>query len=203
MTLVEILVALSIVASLTVFIVSRLGDTEASNLRRTSAQLVRMIKQSYIQAATSSVYYRITFDLSEEPQQFLPSSSYTPYYIVKTDDEIEAIRLKNEERLDEDEAVSSSVGTGDFAELEDDLVEITYVPENIKIMDIQTESQEAPVTEGAVQLYFFPKGYTEFAVIHLSTESETGFMTLIVSPLTGEVEVVPEYIEYDDAKERE
>jgi general secretion pathway protein H len=206
MTLIEILIVVGIIASFTVFVVGGISDTAKSNMRRTSGILIRTIKFSYTQAALTSTYYRLAFSLSAEPQTMHVEMSTDPFYIVRADDEAEALRLENEESLSEEdlaEVSSGAQGAGSFQEMENDLFELKELPDNIKIASIQTQEQPEAIEEGDTYLYFFPKGYTQFAVIHLSDIEETNFMTLVVNPLTGVVEVYAEYLEFDDIVEKQ
>jgi len=201
-TLIEILIVLGIIAGMMAFAVSVVGTSSGSAMRQSSREMMRMIKYVYNQAALTSEYYRIVFDLSE--QKYFVEYSAEPFYIVLEDDEKEAIRIKNEEdqdEPDEDETPSQAAALGNFAEFEDDLLEIHNLPSNIKIADIFVSHHKEKIEEGKVYLYFFPKGYTEFAVIHLSDEDGEDFMTLVVNPLTGRVDVRTDYVEHEELLE--
>ena len=50
-----------------------------------------------------------------------------------------------------------------------------------------------PVEEGRVYLYFFPNGWVESSVIHLSDDDEKSIFALKVQPLTGKVKVSEGY----------
>lgn len=200
MSLIEILIVLGIIAGFTAFVMGGIADNAKRNMRSTSSFLIRTVKYSYTQAALTNTYYRIAFSLSAEPQTMRIEMSTEPFYIVRDDDEAEALRLENEERLSEEELAETSSGAqgaGSFQELESDLFDLKELPDDIKIASIQTREQAEAIEEGDTYLYFFPKGYTQFAVIHLSDIDETAFMTLVVNPLTGVVEVYSEYIEFD------
>lgn len=201
-TLVEIMIVLAIIAGVVAFGLNVLGGASSKNMKDTGLRLYKIINYVYNQASLTGSYYRIVFDLDE--QKYFAEYSDTPFYVIRADDEVEQIRLKNEEDLntDEDEEVeSSAAATGNFSEADDDLLEIFELPENIKFADVQIFHQAERTTSGKVYLYFFPKGYTEFAVIHLSDIDEENFLSLVVNPLTANVDISAEYVEYDDALE--
>lgn len=201
LTLIEILVVLAIIASMMAFAMSTLSTSSGNEMRKTSARLFQTIKYVYHQAALTGNYYRIVFDLDE--QQYHVEDSESEFFVVREGDEAEKIREENEENLDEDEKEASvAAATGQFAESEDDLFEIYQLPENIKISDVHVFHQLEKAETGKAYLYFFPRGYTEFAVIHLSDAEEEDFMSLIVNPLTADVEVTEEDVDYEEALEK-
>ena len=67
------------------------------------------------------------------------------------------------------------------------------LPSDVRFKAIWAEHLDDKQTGGQVALYFFPGGFTEEALITL-TDDEQGerTLTLVVSSLTGEVDVVDE-----------
>jgi general secretion pathway protein H len=73
-------------------------------------------------------------------------------------------------------------------------------PEGVEIISFQTESDPEPITKGQADLYFFPRGQTQLAAIHLKGRPKLGDRlageddieyTILVQPLTGKVTVEP------------
>ena len=198
----EIMIVLVIMASVFAFGYNMMGSGVDDNMRKVSGQLVGLIRYVYDQAALKNEYYRITFDLYE--QKFFVEYSDLPFYVIRDDDEAEAIRKHNEEKntigTDTDSAdnTSTAAATGDFGESEDDLLEMFAMPDNVRLSDIYVEHQKDKLSEGKIYLYFFPRGKTEFAVIHMNATEGDDAMTLVVNPLTGKVDVISEYKEYED-----
>lgn len=198
-TLVEMMIVLGIIGGVMAFGVAVIGGGSAGRIKEASSQILRLVKYAYNQAAFTGSYYRIVFDLEE--QTFFAEYSDEPFYVVKEGDEKEAIRLKNEERQHE-ESVTVAQMLGNFAEAEDDLLQIYKLPENIKISDVYVMHQSEAVSEGRAYLYFFPRGMTEFSVIHLSDAAEKKFLTLVVNPLTGGIDVYAGYLEHEEILEK-
>lgn len=205
-TFVELIIVLAIIAGVVVFGLNILGGSSTKNLKSTGMQLFKIINYVYNEASLTGSYYRIVFDLDK--QRYFVEYSSTPFYVIREEDEVEQIRIKNEEKFsgnedeDEEEEVESlAAAVGDFSESDDDLLEIFELPENIKFADIQIFHQAERASSGRVYLYFFPKGYTEFAVIHLSDMDEEDFLSLVVNPLTAAVDIFDELVEYDEALE--
>lgn len=195
----EVLIGLALIAGMLVMTAGVLSSTDRSKMKRTSRHLIRMIRYVYDQAAINSRYYRIVFDMTD--QKYFVEYSDTPFYVVKEGDEQEMIRQRNLEQNrtgDNGEEIPTGAALGDFSEAKDEMLEVMKLPDGIRISDIYVSHKDEAVTEGRVYLYFFPKGYTEFAVIHLSDEDNAQFTTLAVNPLTGSVAVTPAYVEHEE-----
>ena len=65
----------------------------------------------------------------------------------------------------------------------------------MRLFDVYTPRQREPYKKGKAYLYFFPDGHTERAIVRLSQDDD--FYTLLVSPLTGRVDVKAGKIEPD------
>lgn len=66
------------------------------------------------------------------------------------------------------------------------------LPEKVYIKDIVTQ-QDGRITEGAVTVRFYPDGYVDKSVIHISNGKKD--YTLVTIPLTGKVKVLEGYVE--------
>lgn len=76
------------------------------------------------------------------------------------------------------------------------LGEAIELPEGIRVFGVRTDADIKRITEGKAYLYFFPTGRTQKAHIMLqdideAKEDETAGSTIVVSPLTGRVKVLP------------
>lgn len=72
------------------------------------------------------------------------------------------------------------------------------LPEKIFIRDIVTQ-QNGRVTEGGVTIRFYPDGYVDRNVIHISNGKRD--YTLITTPLTGKVKILEGYVEISEEEE--
>lgn len=207
-TLMEILIVLVIVAGAMSLIVGVVPSSGRS-MRQMSKKFLSLSKYVYYQSVLKHKYYRIVLDLDE--QNYKIESSEEPFFIVREGDEQEEIREDNEDRdgsndeeeendqsdsdisLDNEPEAFDAVAQGLFEESEDDLLEEQSVPDGMKIQSIYVDYAKEPITQGKVALYYFPRGYTQFAVIHLSDTDEEDFMTLVLNPLTGQITVINEF----------
>lgn len=205
-SLFEILVALGIAAATIAMGAAYLGNKPVRQLREESTRLIRIIRYGYFQAAAKSQYYRAVFNLDDN--RYHLEFSDMPFSVIREDDEKEVLRKKNEEKsresqgeLETEEEAPATVTQASFAESEDEFLEPVQIPNSIDLKDIYVLHQKDKMEEGKAYLYFFPRGRSEFAVIHLGDEEEENFMTLIVNPLNGSVEVREGYLEHEEILE--
>jgi len=64
----------------------------------------------------------------------------------------------------------------------------------VELMDVWVAGMDEPKAEGKAYLYFFPHGYTQNALIHL-TDPDNNVYTVKVYPLTGKTAIEAEYVE--------
>lgn len=192
-SLLEILIALGIVVVITAFGVTLVSKQPFSLMREQAGRLIQITRYCYSQAAAQSRYYRIVFDFEENT------------YVVESSEEAFTVAHQDEDSQEEDKSQDEETppsSEGGFSETEDELLKVFKLDDNIKFYGIYVAHQKNVVSEGKVILYFFPRGATEFAVIYLSDEDDEKFMTLVLNPLNGKVEVFDQYIEYDEILEK-
>ncbi|MBF0106450.1 MAG: prepilin-type N-terminal cleavage/methylation domain-containing protein [Deltaproteobacteria bacterium] len=198
-SLIEIIIVLGIIAVVMALGADMIG-TPTNHMRDVSSNIVKVVRYVYNQAALNNQYYRVVFNITEK--KYHVEYSETPFYVIWDNDEVEAIRINNEEKnktgSDDGGEAPQAASVGSFVEYEDELLKIFELPANIKFSDIYVEHQEKELEEGKAYIYFFPKGRAEFAVIHLAEEGdEENIMTLVVNPLTAAVTILTEYRTYE------
>lgn len=199
MTLVEILIVLGIIAGIVSFSTSFVGNVSGDGVREEASRLMRVVHYVYEQATISNRYLRLSFDLDN--QKYVVEASAEPFYVVQEGDEFEALRLENEERdqLGNSEDEKEESKTEPFSTIEDENLEEHVLSDGVKFKSFQVIHQKEAVTEGKEYLYFFPRGQTEFAVLHLCDSDGDNVVTLAVNPISGEVTYIAEEQSYDDA----
>lgn len=87
-----------------------------------------------------------------------------------------------------------------------DLGKPIQLPDGVEILSVQTDADPEPITSGETDLYFFPRGQTQLAAIHVKGKPKLGDRmigeedieyTILVQPLTGKVEVAPGIIDLE------
>jgi len=93
--------------------------------------------------------------------------------------------------------LSVSGETGEFLEIPSDLVQRQQLPDGVSFMDVITPHDIEKKTEGDVFINFYPTGFAEKGVIHMTSNDGRQF-TLLVKSLTGDITVYDRYIDFVD-----
>lgn len=217
MTLIEIVVALMIVAVLFAAVTFGIGALTGARAQEASTELAGTIRALYDTAALSGRTCRLVFDLPEEKNDEglvkwrAECAKGGATANARRDDELKELRAKNKDklkddrrfrRLDDDSAptlqqlqeqeqkrVEEAAEFSDFSS--EDVVEKT-LPSNVRV-EVWTQKQRQPAKTGTAYLYFFPQGYTERAMVWVRQGDNA--WTLTISPLTGKTKIHGESLE--------
>lgn len=199
-TLIEVLVVVAIMAGVTGLGALLFGASFNIQVKKEASHLIGAIQYAYNESITRNLPFRIVFDLSNQ-KYWLESGGESFVLSAEKTGENSA----RDEKKDKDKKGESSPEDGAYQQQafsEDvEVVRKTTISGAVKLRDVHTSHDEAPVTEGLAFLYFFPNGMTEQAVIHLSNEDRTGNYSLLVNPLTGKTGVAREYVDLEKAVE--
>lgn len=200
MTLIEVLIAVALIALLTGSIVFGSGMLSSSRQRGAATLVVSAVRTALTTANTSGRAVRIVFDL-ENQRLWLEQSSSGRMLREKpgtTEDtaagaaaatETEALAQKEAERILE----GPKAARPDFQRLGKTGEEGRDLGAGIVFRQVQTQHDEEPVTSGRAYLYFWPGGETERAAIQVQRKGVTNdedALTVMVSPLTGRANIV-------------
>jgi len=90
----------------------------------------------------------------------------------------------------------SAENTGEFVALPSNFAAPRKLPDGVSFIDVVTSHDVEKRTEGDdIFIEFYPNGFAEKAVIHLGDEYGRQY-TLMVKPLTGDVEIFDDYIDF-------
>jgi len=216
-TLVEVMVALMVVALMATIGVKGFRSLRKSDLREATAHLSGAIRYMFDRASITGKYQRLVLDLNEG--QYWAEVSDDKFY-APNQAETESDQRKREaaEKEADDEqrkkaekqaqsfansTTSSSNTSFDLSKLEvaefrpkharfAAFKETALKPVRLKklhIRSVYTPRLVDPVTSGRAYLYFYPMGQTEPAIITLSDESGESVYSLVVHPITGRVRI--------------
>lgn len=214
-TLIEILIVLAIIAGVLAFAAATTGGG-GNPVRRASFAIVKAIRATYDTTLIKHEYQRLVFDLAA--QKISAEYSEEPFF-VRLEAEAEKFAQREERAAEEEEEETDDAGLdldlwqegdeekqqatiaaptkAEFASVEEG-VEPFEMPKGARILDVFVEHQLEKLEDGIAYLYFFPKGYTERAIIHLGNDDGEKNMTLVVNPLSGAVTVLDGYVEEDE-----
>ena len=91
----------------------------------------------------------------------------------------------------------SSGNIGQFVGADGTILKRTRLPRGIRFVDVATPHDIFKKEEEDAFITFYPTGYAEKAVIHLADRAER-FYTLVVQPLTGDVQILDGYVDLVD-----
>lgn len=220
-TLVEVCIAVAIMAMVSAVMIPALGGVSRTELRRSARKVGATVRQSFNDAALNGRTARMVFTLGEQnPNQAA--------IMVEATDEILAFEGDNgalEVASDPNETNPPLSGPfGEPISMAEDTSQATTaqqtvgallgvsklgaraarptftplgdvsLPNGVHVSDILVEGMLQPVTKGIVRLTFFANGYTQAAVIHIE-DNEKNMFTVQVEALTGRAIVTEGYLE--------
>lgn len=203
-TLLEILIALVLLSLLIAVAVPAMGALSGAELRSHTGILTGAIRDTYARTALLGRSTRLVMDMEQEAWWIEEAPMVARLHGTKVtadkdgkakldavDERIEDIAADTTD--EEDRAKLELLSPPPFKAVEGDDGQPHRLPADVRFKSIWAEHLEDKQQGGQVALYFFPGGFTEEALITL-TDDEQGerTLTLVVSSLTGEVEVVDE-----------
>jgi general secretion pathway protein H len=208
------MIALVIVALITVVTVKGLRSFAKSDLRATASRMAGSIRYLFDRASTTGRVHRLVLDFDNGKYWAEVSDDQ---FILGAGKETESSRKKEAEQIAKEEELKrqaaereASFGASQiptrympkpfmpkrakFDAFRETAVKPVALKSGVVLADIYTPRLLKPLAVGKGYIYFFPMGMTEAAIIHLSDGKET-FYSLIVHPLTGRVSVKNSYVE--------
>ena len=186
-TLLEILVVLVLLALVMGITVSSLVRSDGSKLKESARKLTGSIRYLYNEAILQHQYIRIVFDFESSTYHF--EFNRDPHFIH--------MQKEDDQKEEENEAAQEN---STFTVSNKLLLKKVKLPHGIKVKDIFVYHAPTARSEGKEYIYILPNGWVEPAVINLSNEDETQFLSLEIQPLTGKTTIRGEYFEPKDLK---
>jgi general secretion pathway protein H len=202
-TLLEVGIAIFLLALALGVVAPGFGALSGAEMKKTAGLLGGLLRDTYARAAISGRSYRVVFDLEEQTYRVEESqgTARVSRERQELDREGKAVLDKLDERVedardDRDEEAGEKIrllsGPG-FKPVEGEDGQPKKLPSDVRFKSVWVEHLEKEAAGGVVAVHFFPGGYGEQAILTL-TDDEQGDRTIsvVLSPLTGEVEVVTE-----------
>ncbi|NUP06139.1 MAG: prepilin-type cleavage/methylation domain-containing protein [Polyangiaceae bacterium] len=209
MTLIEILIVVALLAVILGITITSFVGTSSARLRQASTRVAGAVRVAYARATASGKVTRLVFDFGNSSIQM---EETLDRHTLKKDtlggDAASEAQLEAKDAAGASELRAppatfepvdlrkgSGVKVEDEEDGDDEAVKPVPLPRGIQFWQIDVEHQAEPVRDGKAYLYFFPGGQTENASVQLriaNTEEgdKTGFMSVIVSPLTGKAKIL-------------
>jgi general secretion pathway protein H len=214
-TLIEISIAVAILALAAAVVLPAVSNVSLAELRKSAGQVSGLVRSTYDKAALSGERYRIVFSPGTGAIKVERGSSPggggsgllglaamamgggLPGAQEDSDDDDVAVDVQPPAEIIAlfggtlaDGTAATTDGLSSFSAEGAGL----DFGDEVKVMDVWVEGMSQPSSDGTVYLTFFPHGYTESALIHL-TDLEGRVFTVEVKALTGTTEIFAEYIE--------
>ena len=224
-TLIEVMIAMGLVALMVTASILGLRSLVKSDLRATASHMAGAIRYLFDRASTTGKVHRLVFDF--DTGKYWAESSDDPF-VLGAGKETDESRRKEAEKIAKEEEAKREMAEKEksygasliptkympkpflptrakFSAFREMTVKPVTLKSSVVLADIYTPRLQKPLDSGKGYLYFFPMGMTEAATIHLSDKKGESFYTLIVHPLTGRVTVKNSFVEvnlsdrFDDA----
>lgn len=196
-TLIELIVVVLLIAVMFGVVGFRSGTfafwKEESFVRRLSETLVFL----HHQAVTDQAFYRIEFDLAKNSYRIgvmKAEASIEDAEIIELAQDAGNLTLELAAMLNPSVSEEATmIPPPSFPSL----AEPVPFPQGMSIEDVRTVRGLKKASEGGVAfIHFSPRGFSDFALIHLETSSGAP-VTIGVNPFTGTSEVYREYVDFE------
>ena len=222
MTLIEMSIALGIAAVLFAAVTVSVGSITGAKAKASAAELAGTIRSLYDTAALSGKTCRLVFELPQaRDEQGVTSyrAECAAGNVTTARDRDELLRA-DERAIDDkkkgnaprdsrrnytrgpdgqpglDELMAQEESRVDnaarFSEFTAEEIKPQKLPSGVQL-SVWTRHQREPAVEGVAYLYFFPQGFTEKAQVYVRQGENV--WTLVLSPLTGKVDIAGEELE--------
>ncbi|MFA4875655.1 MAG: type II secretion system protein [bacterium] len=216
-TLLEIVVALAIVALILGVVVSRMDTMLEWDMKKASNKLATTIRYLYNKSATEGLYIRLVLDIDENSYWVEATTDQFALSSGEGEKKKSGAEKKNAEKKTEGEkpgaaeapaaeeaAKEKGAAPGGaaeplkakepvFTQVEEFLLKPTKLPDTVFFKDVYVEHEQNAVAGGKAMIHFFPNGYVEHAVINLRDEGDERNYSLETNPVSGQVSIDDKY----------
>lgn len=226
-TLLEVMIAIAIVAVVMGISVNRLNKGVDRNMKEVSNSLASMSHYLYNKAAIEGLYVRLIIDL--DAQSYSVQATTDPVVISREEDREKEEKIKElvqkemaeEEKntpapsANKDEGAKDEGAKDDSADTEEDakpsapkkimparpnfaamdekILTPKKLPDMVFFKDVWVEHSKQPIEGGQAQIYFFPNGYVESAIINLRDKDDEANYSIEINPLNGRASIQKRY----------
>lgn len=185
-TLLEIMIVIALIALVTALMAPGFTGVFRTSNESFTRQVSLLLRDARDRALLNDklIRLRLDFDKQEFWLEEAPSS-----YLVPKSEERAKDRFAKEDSDKKDESA--------FRMLSELTKEKRSLPKGLKLVELISPRHKDPIKEGTSDVFFFPNGNADGAVLHFETEDKTQ-QSLIIHPITGQSKVKPGFVTQED-----
>jgi general secretion pathway protein H len=210
-SLVEVLVVVALMAGLSALVVSGSGMLTGTRMRSAATLIMSSVRMGITRANSVGRPVRLVFDL-EAGRLTLEETRGRMLRVQSADEGAKAGAAAATEMEQQAAEYAREIIQGPrapaatftpvegFAADAEDPELGRELGRDIRFLQVQTEHDAQPVTEGRAYLYFWPGGGTERAAIQITRPGDHSGLTVLVSALTGRTKLQRGRIELEEGR---
>lgn len=183
-TLVEVMIVLGIIAAVLALGLSRIKRKD-NNIKTVTRHMRVLVKETRNRARLTSSTLRIVIQLeNDKPSYWVEFGSGQQ---LRESSE----QRKKREEAEKDKKDDKEKTAAAFSRDEKLTKKPIQLPKGLFFGAVDVQGNKEPTTEGTEFIYFSPEGFVEPSAIQI-TDKKNLTWTLAISPLTGQVDIIPE-----------
>ena len=207
-TLLEIIVSIAVISLILGVAISRMDTMLEWDMKKASSKLASTMRYLYNKAATEGLYIKLVLDFEE--QVYWVEATSDPFVMSTGEEEVRAKRggffdkkpeegeeaqaaegETGEEGSEEDYAIKPKKAT--FSKVDSYLLKPTKLPGTVFFKDVYVEHERGVVDSGKAEIYFFPNGMVEHAVVNLRDDDDETHYSVETNPISGRANIEARY----------
>jgi prepilin-type N-terminal cleavage/methylation domain-containing protein len=172
-TLIEILVAIAIIAVISALAIPGLNSAFRTSGDSFSRQLASLFRESRDRALLRRTIIKVSFDL--EKQEYWVEEAPAAYMLPSAAEQ----KLAADKKDDKDTPKENA-----FAFVKEITPKKRTMPNGIKIVKILSPRYKEPISNGLAEIYYLPNGLSDAAIVHIE-DGEKIQRSILINPITG------------------
>ncbi len=213
LTLIELSVAIMIVAVLLAVALPAFNDVTNGDLKGTAVRISGAARTCFGEAAVKNVTLRVAYDL--DANAYWVEAYPGAFQVSRAERDLDEVRDEEKEKDEEekkkkeladrwgrgDEVESAGAPSPKFVPVKVAFEEPQRLPRGVKFAGVKSPQFKQVVKDGRAYTHFFPNGWAEPTLVYLQEDGGKSMMTLEMEPLTGRVILHDGELDWDDIEE--